>query len=69
MTSTAAALLASELLGAVRVLAAILGLGIAVTLVCEILNHVEIDCVVVRLDSKYAVLEDNFLSGVGSVNL
>ena len=69
VTSTAAALLASELLGAVSILAAVLGLGIAVTLVCEILDHVKIDSVIVRLDAEYLLVESYLFSGRGTVDL
>ena len=68
VTCTAAALLATELLGAVGNLAAILGLGIAVTLVGEILDDVEIDDVVVRGHSEYVLRENHLLSGCRSVN-
>ena len=68
MTCATAALLASELLCAMGILAAILGLGVAVTLVCEILYYVEIDGVVVRLDAEYAFLKSDVLSGRSSVD-
>ena len=68
MACAAAALLATELLGAVRDLAAVLGLGIAVTLVGEILDDVEIDGVVVGLDTEDLLIEDDGLSGFGTVN-
>ena len=68
MTGTAAALLATELLGAVGNLAAILRLGVAVTLVGEILDDVEIDDVVVRGHSEYVLRENHLLSGCRSVN-
>ncbi len=51
------------------VLAAVLGLGVAVTLVGEILDDIKIDGVIVRLDAEYAVLKSYLLSGIGSVNL
>ena len=68
VTCATAALLASELLCAMCILAAVLGLGVAVTLVCEILYYVELDGVVVRLDAEYAFLKSDILSGRSSVD-
>ena len=68
VTGTAAALLATELLGAVRDLAAILGLGVTVTLVGEVLDDVEINGVVVGFNSEDVLFERHFLAGLGAVN-
>ena len=68
MTCTAAAFLATELLGAVGDLAAILGLGIAVTLVGEVLHYVEIDGVIIGLDTEDVLCEVDLLSGICSVD-
>ena len=68
MTCTAAAFLATEFLGAVGNLAAILGLGIAMTLVCEILHYVEIDGVIIGLDAEDVLCEVDLLSGLCSVD-
>ena len=64
----AAALLATELLGAVSDLAAILGLGVAMTLVGAILDDVEIHGVVVGFDSEDLIFERYLLAGLGAVN-
>ena len=64
----AAALLTTEFLGAVRNLAAVLGLGVAMTLVGEVLDDVEIDGVVVGLNAEDLLLERHFLAGLGAVN-
>ena len=69
MTGSAAAFLATELLGAVSDFAAVLGLRSTLTLVVEVLDDVEIDGVVVRLDAEYALVKDDLLSGFRSVNL
>ena len=55
---------AQPFLGAVCHLAAILGLGSALTLVCQILDNIKIDSVVVGSDAEYVGIEFNLLSGI-----
>ena len=64
MTGSAAAFLATELLGAVGNFTAVLGLGGTLTLVVQVLDDVEIDSVVVRLDTEDFLVKDNLLSGL-----
>ena len=68
VTSTAAALLATELLGAVCHLTPVLGLCCSLTLVCEVLDYVKIDSVVIWLDAENLLIENHGLSRLGSVN-
>ena len=69
MTGTAAALLATQLLGGIGNLAAVLGAGRALTLGGEILEDIQVNDVVVGFYSEHFFVQNHFLSGYGSVNL
>lgn len=58
-----AALLATELLGGMSVLATILRLGSTLTLVGEVLDYIKIDCMIVRFNTEYLLVKNNLLSG------
>ena len=69
VTCTAAAFLTALLLGAVGNLAAVLCLGCTLTVVCQILEDVEIDGMIIRLDTENFLVEHDLLSGFSSVDL
>jgi len=67
---TAAALLASELLGGICDFAAVFGLGRTLALCGEVVQDVKINSVVIRvLYPEDLFVKDDFLSGFRSVNL
>ena len=69
VASATAALLATEFLGGIGNLAAVLGLGSALTLGGEIIEDVQIDHVVIGLYAEDLFVQDDFLSGFSSVDL
>ena len=68
VTGSAAALLATNLLCAVRILTAILGLCSSLTLVGEVLYYIKINRMVIRCHTEYLFVKSDFLSGIGSVD-
>ena len=68
VTGSAAALLATNLLCAVCILTAILGLCSSLALIGEVLNYIKINRVIVMGHTEYLFVKSDFLSGIGSVD-